>query len=259
MKQFLTWTTTVFSIIALTGISSTIAQEAESEEPSVFPVDIKVCSYKDGMGSADLDKWFEKFNAWAGSTPTPDGYSAWTLTPFYYGPEQDFDFIWMGTSPNAAALGLGHDAWVYSTEITPEFYTIATCEAFSNFATLNIKEPPDDDDAEFVVSFSDCEIAEGKNFDDVKPALQAWSEYRTGHGSAAGMWVMWPAYGGGEADYDFKFAVSHPDYARWGVDYDEYAKGGHAKAEELFGGLLDCNVARAYNARRQRNGISDSE
>jgi len=245
--------------VALFASSLVMAQEEESEASSVFPVDLKVCSYKDGKGPADLDQWFEKFNAWAGFDPTPDGYSAWTLTPFYYGPEQDFDFIWLGTSPNSAALGLGHDAWVYSTEMSPEFYTIATCEAFLNFATLNIKKPWDDDDSESVVSFSDCEIAEGKTFDDVSPALQAWSAYRTGHGSKAGMWVMWQAYGGGDADFDFKFAGSHPDYASWGVDYDQYAKEGYAKAEELFGEMLDCDVSRVYNARQQRDGISDEE
>ena len=259
MKQFLTWIFTTCSIVLLSGISSTIAQEEESEEPSVFPVDIKVCSYKDGKGSADLDKWFEKFNAWVGPTPTPDGYSAWTLTPFYYGSEQDFDFIWLGASPNAAALGLGHDTWVFSGEIRPEFYKIANCKAFSNFATMNIKEPPGEDWTAFVLSFSDCKVAEGKSFDDVKPALQAWSEYRTGHGSEAGMWIMWPAYGGGGIDFDFKFAVSHPHFASWGADWDQYAKEGYAKDEELFGGLLDCDDSRAYNAWPQRVGISDDE
>jgi hypothetical protein len=241
----------------LAGISNTIAQEEESEEPSVFPVHITVCSYKDGKGQADLDAWFEKFNAWAGFTPSPDGYSAWTLTPYYYGPEQDFDFLWLGTSPTAAALGLGHDTWVHSAEIWPEFKKIANCVAKSNFATLNIKEPADVDSTTSVLSFSDCELAEGKSFDDVEPALQAWSEYRAGHGSEAGMWVMWPAYGGGGADYDFKFAVSHPHFASWGVDYDQYVKDGYAKAEELFGGLLDCDESRVYNARQQRDGISD--
>jgi hypothetical protein len=73
------------------------------------------------------------------------------------------------------------------------------------------------------------------------------------------MWIMWPAYGGGGIDFDFKFAVSHPHFASWGVDYDQYAKEGYAKAEELFGGLLDCDVSRAYNARQQRDGISDDE
>ena len=215
--------------------------------------------YRDGMGQADLDKWFEKYNAWAGFTPTPDGYSVWTLTPFYYGAEQDFDFIWLGTSANAAALGIGLDAWVRSVEIWPEFKMIADCDAKSNFATMNIKEPPNDDSTESVLSFSDCEIAEGKTFDDVEPALQAWSKYRTGHGPEAGMWVMWPAYGGGGADFDFKFAVSHPDYESWGTDYDQYAKEGYAKAEELFGGLLDCDDSRAYNAWPQIVGISDDE
>jgi len=43
------------------------------------------------------------------------------------------------------------------------------------------------------------------------------------------------------------------------MDYDQYSKEGYAKATELFGGLLDCDESRAYNAWPQREGISDDE
>ena len=39
-----------------------------------------------------------------------DSYAAWTLTPDYYGPNQEFDVIWMGAAQNAIAMGEGHDA-----------------------------------------------------------------------------------------------------------------------------------------------------
>jgi len=247
-------------IMLLSGIGSLAAQDKEGEESAAFPVELYICNYNDGKGPADLDMWAEKWNAWADSSG-PESYSAWTLTPFYYGGDQDFDFIWLGTSPDATTLGRAYDNYLSNSgSLNPEFMAIADCGTHNNFATINIKQPPDDGDSDsFVLSFSDCKIAEGKTFDDVYPALTAWTEYRAGHGSEAGMWVMWPAYGGGAVKYDFKFAVSHPNYESQGADWDAYAKGGYAKAEELFGGLMDCDVARAYNASMRRDGRPSDE
>jgi hypothetical protein len=110
-----------------------------------------------------------------------------------------------------------------------------------------------------VLSFSDCKHAEGKKWEDVEPALSAWSEYTTANGSQAGMWVMWPAYGGGAVDYDFKLVVSHRSHESLGVDYDQYSSGGYAKAEELFSGVVDCDVSRSYSATERRDGMPDDD
>ena len=260
MKQSSKWVTAC-SVLLLFGFEYALAQEKESEEPSVFPVELYLCNYNEGKGPADLDKWADKWNAWADSAAL-EPYSAWTLTPFYFGPDQDFDFIWLGASPDAKSLGQAYDNYfANSGELQSEFVQNATCSAHSNFATLNIKEPPDDDNSKpFVLSFSDCTVTDGKTFDEhVHPALKAWSEYRTGHGSEAGMWVLWPAYGGGDAEYSFKFVASYPNYASLGVDYDQYSNEGYAKGQELFGGLLECNSSRAYNASLIRDGIPDDE
>lgn len=259
MIQFVRWAT-AGSVMLLAGMAGAVAQEEESEEPGVFPVEIYACNYNDGKGPADLDAWSAKWNAWADSS-APEPYSAYTLTPFYYGQDQDFDFLWLGVSPSATELGRAYDNYLANSgSLQPEFEAMVTCSAHSNFATLTVKEPPDENDSTpFVISFSDCNTAEGKTFDDVHPALKAWSDYRTEHGSPAGMWVLWPAYGGGDADFDFKFIISYPDHESQGADYDQYAKGGHEKALELFGGLLDCNESRVYNAIQRRDGIPDDD
>ena len=44
-----------------------------------------------------------------------------------------------------------------------------------------------------------------------------------------------------------------------GVDYDQYGKEGYKKADELFEGLLDCDVTRSYVAVERRDGIPDEE
>ena len=232
-------------------------EEGEAQSSSVFPVEMYVCNFHEGKGNADLDQWATKWNAWADGTLDP--YSAWTLTPFYYGPDQDFDFLWLGVSPDAATLGRAYDKYMKEPSLNAAFEEFASCSAHGNFATMNFKEPPDDDSPNFVLSFSDCSEKEGKTFDDIYPALQAWSEYRSGHGSKAGMWIMWPAYGGGDAAFDFKIAVSYPDFESQGNDYDQYGREGYQKAQELFTGLVDCDEARTYVATQRRDGIPDED
>jgi hypothetical protein len=256
MMHFTKWIIAAGLIISAAG-GNLIAQEEEDQGSKVVPVEIYVCDYNDGKGPSDLDNWTGQWNNWADSTGV-EPYSAWTLTPFYYGADQDFDFIWLGVAPDAATMGRGYDNWLSNSGSLPaDFNAIASCRAHGNFATMNIKQPPDDDATSFVLTFSDCKIADGKTFDDAYPALKSWSEYKTAKGSKAGMWVMWPAFGGGDSDFNFKFVVSHRNYESLGIDYDEFSSAGYAKAEELFGGLLDCDEARAYNARERRDGIPD--
>lgn len=244
--------------LVLAAVAGGVAAQEEKEAGlEIVPVEIYVCDYRDGKGPSDLDGWTKKWNTWADSTGQ-EPYSAWTLTPFYYGTDQDFDFIWLGVSPNAATLGRAYDDWLTNSGSLPaEFDAIANCRSHSNFATMNFKRPPDDEAESFVLTFSDCTIADGQNFDDVYPALEAWGEYKTSAGSKAGMWVMWPAFGGGDADYSFKLAISYRSFESLGVDYDEYTSGGYRKAEGLFTGLLNCDSARAYRARERRDGIPD--
>lgn len=248
----------VAAALALTFWHGCVLGEEDSDEgSSIFPVEIYACNFHDGKGAAELDQWVAKWNAWVDTTGV--AYSAWTLTPFYYGPNQTFDFLWLGVSPDAATLGQAHDKWLQNTSLQAEFSQFGNCNAHGNFAAMNVKQPPDDESKSFVLNFSDCTIAEGKTFDDVGPALATWAEYRSGHGSESGMWVLWPAYGGGDADFDLKFVDSFPSYASLGADYDQYGKEGYKKADELFNGLLDCDDARSYVARERRDGIPDED
>ena len=257
MKRFIIMLATVGFILAA-GFS--IADEHEGDdEPNVVPVEIYACSYNEGMGPSDLDAVTDKWNAWADEQGMDD-YSAWTLTPFYFGPEQDFDVLWLGVAPTAAALGRVQDMWVANGgELQAEFDSVSPCNAHGQFAALNFKEPPEDDEppSNVVLSFTDCSIADGKDFgDDVAPALTAWAEFRAGHGSAAGQWVFFPVYGGGGEEFDFKFVTGHRTYEEQGNDWDNYDPD---KASELFSGLLECDSSRVYNATNRRRAAEDEE
>jgi len=244
-------------LITATASSNLLAQDEKDEGPRIVPVEMYACQYHDGKGPKDLKNWTDKWNDWADGQKVTS-YSAYILTPFYYGENQDFDFIWLGVSPDAASMGRAQDAWVSrSGDLPAAFAEFGKCDAHENYATMNVKRPPDDDATSFALSFSDCTVAEGKSWDDVGPALSAWSEYRAANGSQAGMWVMWPAYGAGSVDFDFKLVTSYRSYESLGVDYDQYAAGGYKKAQELFRGVMDCDVARAYNAVEHRSGGED--
>ncbi len=257
MKRFLiTLVTSGFVLAAALNVA--VAQDDDDGDNAV-PVEIYACSYNEGMGPADLDAVIDEWNAWADERGMND-YSAWTLTPFYAGPEQEFDVLWMGVTETGQAMGAAQDDWLANGgELQAKFDSVSPCNAHGMFAAVQFKEPPErEDPSSVVIAFTDCTIADGKSFgNDVAPALAAWSEFRSGHGSTAGIWAFFPVYGGGGEEFDFKYVASHANHAEQGADFDNYDP---AKAREILPmGMLDCDSSRSYIARNRRMAASDDE
>ena len=200
----------------------------------------------------DLDEVTADWNKWADKEGMKD-YSAWLLTPFYSGPEQEFDVIWLGASNTSAGMGRAQDAWLASGgKIAAEFARVSSCDIHAQFAAVNFKEPPDSDDppSNVVMSFSDCKIADGKNFDDdVAPAIAGWAEFRKSQGSPAAHWILFPVYGGGGEEFDFKYVMGYRNFEEQGADWDTYDPD---KAGELFSGNVSCDSSRVYTAVNRR-------
>ena len=238
------------------GLNTAVAQD---EDDSAAAVEFYTCSYADGMGPGDLDKVIAKWNKWADDQGMAD-YSAWTLTPFYASPEQDFDVLWMGVTATGKGMGDVQDMWLAKAgTLDDEFDSVIPCDSHSMAAAVQFKAPPErEDPSRFIIDFSDCTIGEGKRFStDVAPALTAWGEFLAGHGSTAGMWALFPVYGGGGEEFDFKYIASHGNYSEQGADFDNYDP---AKAREIFPyGLLDCDSSRSYVATNIRMAESDDE
>lgn len=244
------------SLVLAAGCNNGVAQDEEDQ--GAAPVDVYTCNYNEGMGPADLDAVIAKWNDWADGRGMND-YSAWTLTPYYAGPDQEFDVIWMGVTETGQAMGAAQDDWLANGgALQAEFDSVAPCDAHSLFAAVQFKEPPErEDPSNVVISFRDCTIEDGKSFaDNVAPAIAAWSEFRSGHGSTAGMWAFFPASGGGGEEYDFKAVSSYGTYAERGTDFDNYDPD---KARGLFSGVSECDSARVYNATNRRMAASDDE
>lgn len=252
MKRFLL-TLVSGGLVFAAGLNTAVAQDNDS----AAAVEIYTCKYAEGKGPADLDKVVAKWNKWADGQGVTD-YSAWTMTPFYSSPEQDFDVIWMGVTETGKGMGAAQDTWLAKGgALQADFDSATPCNAHSMYAALQFKAPPKrDDPSSVVIDFSDCTIGDGKHFStDVAPALKAWGEFMAGHGSTAGMWVFFPVYGGGGEEFDFKLVESHGNYTEQGADFDNYDP---AKAREIFPyGMLDCDSSRSYVATNRRMAATD--
>lgn len=135
---------TAGGLIFSTGFTISVAQEDDYSggKPKV-PVEFYNCKYNDGMDAADLDAAVAKWNKWADEQNLND-YSAWTLTPYYSGPDQDFDYIWMGVAPTGQALGAAQDdLLINGGEIVAEFEKVGLCDSHSMYSRLQFKVPPE--------------------------------------------------------------------------------------------------------------------
>ena len=239
-------------LVSLAGIGGVAAQDDDGM--LVIPVELFVCSYNEKKGPDDLDKVIDKWNAWADEHDIDD-YAAWTLSPYYFGAEQEFDVIWLGAGKDAVALGKAQDKWVTSNDgLQGEFDAILSCDTHANFASINFKAPPEGaTPTDTVLTFSDCKYQEGASFTKLDAAMTEWSNNLAGAGSKTGIWHWYPVYGGGGEEYDFKWIESHANLADLGADYEHFGNGGAYEAYgTLFGGLIKCDSSRAYLARSHR-------
>lgn len=232
----------------------------EKEGSGISPVETFACSYKEGKGWDDLKGAIDGWNKWADGQGVED-YAAWVLQPYYSGPEQDFDVFWLGGSPTAKSLGATQDLWLATgSEAMKGFNDAIDCSGHGNFAVWQVKAPPKrENPGKIVISFSDCQMGDGMSWSDAAPALAEWGKYRESHGSTSGMWVFFPAYGGGGEEFDFKFVSAWQNLEDQGVDYDQYGAEGWRKAGEIFAGKFECDSSRVYLAMRVREATASSD
>ncbi len=247
----------------LVSFDIALADQHENEGGSAnvaTPIELFACKMNEGKNAKDLQPVYKQFNAWADNAGLDD-YTAWQLVPYYASAEQDFDMVWLGASASAKSMGKAQDNWLRTgSNIQQGFDRVQTCDNHSLFASLQIKKPPKrEDPSNIVVAFTDCNMSEGVSFDDMYEPLMAWGQYKEEHGSTAGMWVLFPSYGGGGEEFDFKFVSAHQNLEDQGADWDQYSESGWQKAGELFGGKLQCDSARIYLASNIRMAKQNDE
>ncbi len=242
------------AVLALFVMPAANAQVTMDSMGKVLPVELYACKYNDGQGPDDLDRVVGAWTRYADERNVND-YAAWTLVPYFYGQEQEFDFIWMGAYSDGNAMGRGEHQWLMEGgEIAAQFDAVADCYAHVGLGSAMYKSPPDNATPQSsILAMTDCKMHEETEYDDVRKAEIEWAGYMSDNGSTAGTWHWFPMYGGGDQDFDYKIVNAYADLAEFGKDWEQGANGGgREKSQSLFSELDSCNDARVYVATNRR-------
>ena len=234
-------------VVAISGVTITFAQD--DGPPNFVPVEMQVCNYRDGKDSGDFDKAMGEMTDWMAANDSAP-YAGWKIDKWITGGTQDFDFLFLNAWPNGSTMGQDITHYVATANDAIEaFDDAAECPATLLFASLMVKAPPESDGQtdDFVLTFSDCNVADGRKTGDAIDAIREYAAYRDANGSPGGTYVWFPVLGGGDEDFDFKLLNSYENVAGYGDFYQwNIENASYLKRNELMRGLVDCDVSRAY-------------
>ena len=235
------------SVFVVTGLSGSPLAASQEQSVKAGPVELFACTFREGKNYDDLLKLNEKFAKWA--SKNDPSYSAWTMTPNFRQNEGDFDIGWIGGwADGGAAMGRGQDKWFSSNGGLGEAYWEVIDCSHSLVSSVPINAPvgaPDNG----LVMFASCTLEEGKTAKDSYPAHKKFSAEMVSKGAKGQSWLMYPALGFGDTDFDYYAVTSFRNYEELGEAWDLYTNGGgHEAAEGAMAGLVSCDSPRVYNA-----------
>jgi hypothetical protein len=247
--------TAVLAAVFVCLFSATaLAQVSNDGMGKVLPVELFACSYNDGKGPADLDKVIGRWSKYMDDNSI-NNYAAWTLTPYHFGSEQDFDVIWMGAFADFNAMGSGINTWLTKGgDLQKAFDDVLDCSGHSLMSSAMYKAPANNETpASGIITMMDCELNDEKRYSDIKGAEIKWVKYLADNGSKAGYWHWFPTFGGGDAEFDYKVVFAYENYIDLGADMERGANGGGREVgQEIFDDIDDCDDARVYVATSRR-------
>lgn len=235
-----------------TGMGLTFAQDGP---PQFAPVELWACDFRDGMDQGDLNDIYEDLVSLAGDTPTAIRH----LIPYLRGPQQDMDFIYLQTWPNGSTMGGDVASYMENgTAVDEDWEETVDCSASLLYGRLMINQPSADPDADdnFMLTVSDCIIADGRSAGQAIGAIEQYNEYRVANGSDITTLLWFPVYGGGGAEFDFKLIHAYDDYQelgdsfQWVVDNQAYQVN-----QQMTDGLVSCDEARVYIGNNIMNNL----
>jgi hypothetical protein len=244
---------TTISLFAALLVSGQ-AMADNHQGPTFSPAEIFLCNYKDGQNISGVNKATAKWNSWMDKTKQHD-YLGITLTPMFNDPGVNMDLGWMGFWPDGKSMGAATEKTMSKKgqDATKDFFKVMNCPQHASFALNTITPSPVATPDTGVMSFTDCKIAEGKTPADANAALNTWGEYVVRQGITGPMFTLWPAFGGGDVDFDFKLVSGYMNYIDFGNAFDIYGTGGGVmKAGQIFADIVQCDVARLYNMQLRR-------
>jgi hypothetical protein len=254
MRIFLSALASIFALGTL--CSQAMAQEGE-KAPALNPVEVFTCNYLDGKDRGDLDKVITRWNKWADDN-YPSPYTAWVMTPAFYGPEITFDVAWLGGWGNYADMGENLNVWqTKGGKMNAEFFNVLSCDTHGSMAVMPM-QPPGEPTSSSLVRFMDCKIQEDDGGKDMVAAHREFKDYMRSKGSETAGWLFFPGMGAGKIDYDYKLVLANADHGSLAKDGEIIVNGGGwGKAGKTFDGVVaDCDSPRLYQADMVRNGAA---
>lgn len=244
-KNFVSMFTTVLVFAAGSGIA--IAQD--DGPPNFVPVEMQVCNYEDGMDGDDLEDALDEMVDWMEENDG-DPYAAWILRKYYAGPDREFDYIYLGAWPNGSTMGRDSAHYIdTASDAIEAFGEVADCNGSFLYGSLEVKAPPESDGQTdgFILTFSDCKVSGNRSTGNAIAAVREYSAYRDANGSPGGTYLLFPAYGGGAGDFDFKLVNSYPSIQAFGDNFQWIVENAaYTTSEQMMGGVMDCDTARVY-------------
>lgn len=238
----------------LFAANATFAQVSADGMGKILPVELYACSFVDGKGQSDLDAVLAQFNEFMDAENVSD-YAAWQLTPYFYGPAQSYDMLWMGVFTDGNAMGRGFHRWITKgRDAAAAFDEVVQCGAHIGLSSAMYRPPAaKETSGPMIMSLSDCEMNEGTRYSDVRSAELAWAGYAEENDMNVGTYHWFPSVGDGNQDYDYKLLSVYMDFEAMGADWEMLANGGgRGASDDIFGDLDECNDARVYLANTVR-------
>jgi hypothetical protein len=245
--------------IALVGalvLSLALFSNGEAQQNAMKPtpiVEINACNFRDNMDMGDVRAAATRFNAWADRHTVKD-YTAFMATPFVFSADLTYDTLWIGASPNGAAMGAGETLYMtQGQEVASAFESALDCSSRALYAEVVQRRPAGPPPANGVALFSDCKVHDGRTVPEALDAIKKYADDAASHGSDMFVAALFPLGGQtNDADFDFKVVEGYGSMQAFGEAIDVYTGGGFLRAEELLARLVDCNSPRVYTLERVR-------
>ena len=238
-------------ILILSLSLSSITSINASTLPQPIRAEYFACKFDDGKDFNDLNTWIEKWNKWMDESKL-NGYQGNILTPLYRSPNDHHDFVWVGITDNAETMFNGRSEYIKSD--LQASWPAKSCPA-SFTARQYLFENPKDwkmNYEEFVAIFRDCNMQEGKTFEDVYIARQENLKELRSNGFNHHSRIIIPGAGVPTAigAYDFMMLSAQASLTDWGINSDkvEGFRGTLANTSDVY----TCDKPRAFIGKRIR-------
>ena len=238
-------------ILILSLSLSSITSINASTLPQPIRAEYFACKFDDGKDFNDLNTWIEKWNKWMDESKL-NGYQGNILTPLYRSPNDHHDFVWVGITDNAETMFNGRSEYIKSD--LQASWPAKSCPA-SFTARQYLFENPKDwkmNYEEFVAIFRDCNMQEGKTYEDVYIARQENLKELRSNGFNHHSRIIIPGAGVPAAigAYDFMMLSAQASLTDWGINSDkvEGFRGTLANTSDVY----TCDKPRAFIGKRIR-------